>query len=149
MSLQRFSAAAAAAFALCLLAGPAGAQQLPEGSAGRYTLTTIEGHALPYAPVEPGRPPEAGTLEILCSTLIVQPDGRFRMAMTYRMKRGDVERIFDSPFTGTLLKDTTGYVMHWDEAGITPVKLEGEMLSLQNEGQWYVYRRPVRAGPGA
>ena len=147
MRQHRFTAVAIATL-LLLLTGRARAQQLPAGSAGPYALASVEGHTLPYAPGEPGRPPEAGTLEILCSTLIVTPDGHFRMAMTYRLTRGGQTRIFDSPFTGTVEKDRTGYVMEWDEAGLTPVKLEGDSLSLQNEGQWYTYRRSGRPRPG-
>jgi hypothetical protein len=117
------------------------AQGLPPLVAGRYTLATVDGHALPHAPTEPGRPADAPVLEIVASTLIVKADGHFRMAMTYRTKQAGIERIFDNPFTGTIVGDSAGYTMRWDDAGMTPATWNSGTLTYTNEGQSYAYRR--------
>ncbi len=132
--------------AACAMAAPLAAQ-LPEGLPGHYTLIEIEGHALPYAPVEPGRPADAPALEVLASTLIVQPDGHFTMAMAYRVRQPGGEHIFTNPFTGTIAPDSGGYVMHWDGAGLTPATWEPERFTFRNEGQAFAYRRDSAPRP--
>ncbi len=126
----------------------ASAQTLPEGMAGRYMLVEVAGHPLPYAPVEPGRPADAPAPEIVGSTLIVQPDGHFVTALAARFRRDGTERFFVNPMTGSITKDSSGYVMHWDGAGITPATWQAERFAFVNEDQEYVYRRQGPPRPG-
>ncbi len=120
------------------------AQTLPEGMPGRYVLTQAAGHPLPYTPVEPGRPADAPAPEIVAGTLVVHPDGRFVGDMAARLRQGGTEHFFTNPMTGTITRDSAGFVMHWDGAGITPAQWQAERFSFVNEDQEYVY---VRQGP--
>ena len=139
--IPRRAALVAALFIAAAPGSPLRGQTLPQGLPGRYTLADVEGHALPYAPTEPGRPANAPALEVLASTLVVQPDGHFAMAMAYRVRQGDREQIFTNLFLGTIEKGASGLVMHWEGAGQTPATLEAERLAFSNEGQAYAYRR--------
>jgi len=145
-AMPRPAALVGALLLVSALGSPLPGQTLPQGMPGRYTLVDIEGHALPYAPTEPGRPADAPVLAVLASTLVVQADGHFVMAMAYRVRQGATEQIFTNPFTGTFVKDTSGYVMRWDGAGETPATWQAERFTFTNEGQTYTYRRPSRPG---
>jgi hypothetical protein len=145
--IPRTAGAVTAMLLLVAAARSLPAQTLPQGLAGRYNLVDIEGHALPYAPVEPGRPADAPALEVLASTLVVQADGHFVMSMAYRVRRGTDDHVFTNPFSGTFVSDTSGYVMRWDGAGLTPARWEPDRLTFENEGQSYAYRRQGPARP--
>jgi hypothetical protein len=130
-----------AVFITAAVGQSASAQTLPQGMDGRYVLVEVAGHPLPYAPVEPGRPADAPAPEVVGSTLIIRPDGHFVTALAARFRQGSTERFFVNPLTGSITRDSTGYVMHWDGAGITPAQWQTERFSFVNEDQEYVYRR--------
>ena len=110
--------------------------------AGAYMLVAIEGHPLPYAPNHPDRPANAPTMpDVLASTLLVRPNGSFIMAMAYRNTTAGVERFRATPFSGTTASDGAGFLARWDGAGITPLTLAGDTLTMDNEGIRFVYRK--------
>jgi len=147
-ALSRPAVLVGALFIVFAPGSPLPGQTLPQGLPGRYTLVDIEGHALPYAPTEPGRPANAPSLEVLASTLILRSDGQFVMAMAYRVRQGGTEHFLANPFTGTIVPNTNGYVMRWEGAGETSATWEAERFTFTNEGQTFTYRRqsPPRAG---
>src|SRR5512143_3297982 len=60
---------------------------------GTYALVTIDGHPIPFAPTDAGRPANAPPApEVVAATLVVRPDGSFIMAMAYRRTVSGVER---------------------------------------------------------
>lgn len=115
-----------------------GARELP----GTYTLVTVDGHQLPYAPVEPGRPADAPPPPaVTASTFTVLTDSTFRMSMTYRMGAPGAERTMERQFNGTYKAEGAGYTFTWTNAGRTPVALRGDTLVLNNEGILFAYVR--------
>lgn len=110
--------------------------------AGAYMLVAIDGHSLPYAPNHPDRPANAPPMpDVLASTLLVRPDGSFIMAMAYRSTTAGVERFRATPFSGTTAPDGAGFLARWDGAGITPLSLAGDTLTMNNEGIRFAYRK--------
>jgi hypothetical protein len=120
--------------------------QASAGLPGTYTLVTINGHALPYAPVDPDRPanaPPAPT--VVGGTFVVGPDSTFRMSMTYRVPSGDTGRVVQGEFHGTYARQGADWNFTWTGAGQTPVTLRGDTLTLNNVGMLFAYvRQPQR-----
>jgi hypothetical protein len=109
---------------------------------GSYRLLTIDGHAIPFAPVHPDTPANALTgPEVIASTMVVRPDGSFIMAMGYRSTAGDTQHFMANPFSGTCAVDGNGYVARWDGAGQTRLTLTHDTLVVQNEGMLFTYRK--------
>ncbi len=137
--------AAATAF---LVTAPimARAQAAPPPIVGMYQLVTVDGHAVPFRPVHPGAPANAGPgPEVLASTMTVRPDGSFLMAMAYRMTGPDkVERFRAMPFSGNWKAEGGGWTAQWEGAGLTPLTMAGDTLVMNNEGMLFAY---LRVGP--
>ena len=101
--------------------------------AGTYELATIDGHPLPYAPAHSG-----GAPEVLSSALTLAGDGTFHMSMSYRTTPGNsVSR----DFSGTYTIDGATLSFVWKGAGVTPGTLEGNTVTIQNEGVQFTYRK--------
>lgn len=110
--------------------------------AGRYQLVSIDGHAIPFAPVHPGRPANAPPgPQVIASTLQLRANGTFIMAMSYRMSREGVERFFDMPFSGSWQPEGAAFRMRWDDAGQTMLAMRSDTLFLDNEGIRFAYRK--------
>ncbi len=121
------------------------AQGAQPSIAGMYRLVTVDGHAIPFRPVHPDAPPNAGPgPEVLASTMIVRPDGSFVMAMSYRMTRDGTQTYTAMPFTGAWKAEGDVYAARWDGAGMTPLTLSGDTLVMNNEGMMFAY---LRASP--
>ena len=103
--------------------------------AGTYNLVSVDGHAVPYAPMPQGqRAPE-----IVSSTLTLNGDGTFVSTMSFG---GNMSR----DFKGTYAKEGADYVLTWEGAGQTGVTIAGGKLTMNNEGMLFVYQK---AGVGA
>lgn len=110
--------------------------------AGTYTLSTIDGQLVPFAPIHPGQPANSPPgPEVLSSTLLVHADGKFIMSMSYRARDAGKERYFDRPFSGSWVPDGAGYLMTWDGAGQTSAKVVADTLAINNEGMLFKYRK--------
>jgi hypothetical protein len=115
--------------------------------AGTYQLFTIDGHALPHAPVDrDGGGHAAAGLEVVSATLVLDAGGTFHQTMAYRIDRDGVVRSFERDFKGTWVSDGPGFVMTWDGAGRTPATLEGDTFAYDNVGMRLVFRRQTRSG---
>ena len=109
---------------------------------GTYVLLAIDGHPIPYAPIDAGRPANAPPApEVLAATLVVRPDGSFIMAMGYRRTVSGVERFQATPFTGTTTSDGAGFLARWDGAGANKLTFAGDTLIMDNEGVRFAYRK--------
>jgi|1186.fasta_scaffold286269_1 hypothetical protein len=133
---RRFALLAVAAGAL---AGCSDSVSFPAGLAGSFTLTSANGHALPYT--LPGTP--AGTTAVLESgTLVLLDNGRFDEVLHYRLTTpdfpagqptaaetiGDVtvsngqitfQARFENSYTGTITANTVTYTKASGSASLT------------------------------
>jgi len=115
-------------------------QQGPEPLAGTYTLLTIAGHALPYAPDHPDRPADAPPPPtVVHSVFTVNADGTFSMTMRYRMVVDTASREIDRDFDGTYAWQDTAYTFSWTGAGQTAVTFRADTLLLNNVGMLFAY----------
>ncbi|MDE3129337.1 MAG: hypothetical protein KGL38_15105 [Gemmatimonadota bacterium] len=132
---------AALGFTLVAAAAPdARAQATASPIAGAYELVSVDGHAIPYAPVHPGRPADAPPgPEVVASTMMVRADGSFVMAMAYRMGTGEAQIFRAMPFSGTTRAEGDGWVATWQGAGETPLTLARDTLVMNNEGMLFRY----------
>lgn len=118
------------------------ASQDPPALPGTYSLVSIDGHPLPYAPVHPATPAGAPPPPVVAgSILTISADSTFTLSMSYRMTRQGAEQVFDRTFTGTYVWEGSGYRFMWVNAGQTPVTLRGDTLVLNNEGMLFAYHR--------
>ena len=102
--------------------------------AGTYTLVTVDGHAIPYAPMHQGQ--RAPT--IVSSTLTLDEGGRFESKMSYGKPDGGE---FSRDFKGTYVRKGSELVMTWEGAGRTTVTIDGGTLTMNNEGMLFVYEK--------
>jgi hypothetical protein len=100
---------------------------------GTYSLVTINGNALPFTP-----PHEGGAPEIRSSTFTLIADGTFSLTMTYGMPSGEV---ISRDFSGTYTRGGSVFSFQWTGAGSTTATLEGNTLTMNNEGVLYGYRK--------
>ncbi len=116
---------------------PAWSQEKVEGSgefAGTYHLVTIDDHAVPYAPVHEGHQAP----QIVSSILTLNGDGKFISTMKY----GETPNLTGSrDFKGTYTREGSGLTLSWEGAGQTNVTLEGDKITMNNEGMFFVYQR--------
>jgi len=100
---------------------------------GTYRLVTINGNDLPYTP-----PHEGGAPQVLSSTLTLHADGTFSMTMGYGTTPGDT---VTRDFGGTYVREDSVFHFQWKGAGRTPATLEGNTLTIDNEGILFAYRK--------
>jgi hypothetical protein len=103
--------------------------------AGIYTMTTADGHPVPYTSVENGQQ----GIEIKSGTLTLNTDGTFISTMSYGSRPMGWPRNGD--FKGTFAQDGSGLVLSWPGAGKTKVTVEGDKLTVNNEGKLFVYEK--------
>jgi hypothetical protein len=112
------------------------------GPVGTYQLFTIDGHVLPHAPVDrDGGGPAAARPEVVSATLVLDAGGTFHQTMAYRIERGGVVRSVERDFTGTWVREGSGFLMTWHGAGRTPATLEGDTFVYDNVGMVLAFRR--------
>jgi hypothetical protein len=121
------------AMGLCLPAARAASDTTQASDhQGTYTLATIDGNKLPYAPHHQGRAPE-----VLAGTIALSADGTFTSAMSYNLPTGAVTQ----KFSGTYTRDGSRFSLQWKGAGTTTATLEGGTFTMDNEGMLFAYRK--------
>jgi hypothetical protein len=124
------------ALAIIALVGVPLAGKLRKGdtrAANTYTLVTVGGHAVPYAPMQGGQ----RSTEIVSATLTLNPDGTFASTMKYGKPTAGETR----DLKGTYIKEGPNYLLSWEGAGQTGVTIEGNKLTMNNEGMLFVYQK--------
>ena len=101
---------------------------------GTYNLVSVDGHAVPYAPTHQGQLAP----EIVSSSLSLKDDGTFSMVMSYTNPSGGT---ISRDFTGTYTSQGSDFNLNWEGAGQTKVTIEGDTLTLNNEGMLFVYQK--------
>lgn len=99
---------------------------------GTYTLVTINGNKLPYAPPHAG-----GAPQVQSGTITLNADGTFTSAMSYNLPTGVASR----NFSGTYTRNGSSFSLQWKGAGTTTATLEGDTFTMDNEGLLLAYRK--------
>lgn len=116
--------------------------QGPPALPGTYSLVSIDGHPLPYAPVHPATPADAPPPPVVVGSIFtISADSTFTLSMSYRITRQGTEQDLDRTFGGTYVREDSGYRFTWVNAGQTPVTWRGDTLILNNEGMLFAYYR--------
>ena len=104
-------------------------------SASTYRLVSVDGNKLPCTPRRRG----AQLPEIVAGTINLFNDRTFRATITYGSGSGGsaTTRTFKGTYSGTNAITS----LLWEGAGETPVSLEENRLTLDNEGMRFVYER--------
>ncbi len=130
---------------LAAFAPGASAPQAQAGIPGTYQLVSVDGHALPYTLVEPGRPADAPPPPtIVGGTFTVGADTTFQHVMRLKLTRNGEDRVIENPGRGTYARDGERWLFTWQGAGQTPVTLRGDTLVMENEGTRLSYVRQPR-----
>jgi hypothetical protein len=120
---------------LCLPAGRAASDKSQTSDhQGIYTLVTIDGNKLPYAPPHEGGAPQ---ILVLAGTITLNADGTFASAMTYDLPAG----VTSQQFSGTYTRDGSRFSLRWKGAGTSAATLEGSTFTMDNEGSLFAYRK--------
>lgn len=99
---------------------------------GAYTLVSVDGHALPYSPYHEGQQ----SPRIIAGSIKLREGGAFVSSMSFsRPVGGPMIRQFE----GTYVKEGDDYLLRWEGAGQTQVTIEGDTLTMNNEGNLFVY----------
>ena len=109
--------------------------------AGQYTLVTVDGHVLPFAPTNVALTADETMPEIASSSLLLRGDGTFTLVLTYRKVVEGVQQMYDRSFTGTCTGTGPTYHLALDGAGVTDVTLVGDKLFMDNQGVLFSYER--------
>jgi len=101
---------------------------------GEYTLVSIDSNPIPYAPTHEG---QQGP-QVLGGSMVLNEDGTFSMTMDYAGAPGNT---ISRDFSGTYEQSRDAFVFTWEGAGKTPVTIEAETLTLDNEGILFVFEK--------
>ena len=107
-------------------------------AASDYTLLSIDGHRLPFAPAatsDAALPPA----EVISGTLTLQPNGTFSMSTWYREAVSSGQRLFDNKSSGSCAPDGVGFRMFWDGGGDTQLSISGDSITVNNSGMLFRY----------
>ena len=102
--------------------------------AGTYTLATVDGHAVPYAPMHGGQQAP----EVAGGSLTLNTDGTFSSEM--RFTNPEI-RVMGGSSKGNFVLERDEYVLSWEGAGKTLVQIDGDTLTMNNEGMLFVYKK--------
>jgi len=101
--------------------------------AGTYTLIAINGNKLPYTP-----PHEGGAPQVRSSTFTLNADGSFGNTMSYGTPSGQT---MSRDFSGNYTRESERFTFYWKGAGMTTATLNGDTLTMNNEGILFAYRK--------
>jgi len=104
------------------------------GVADTYNLVLVDGHAIPYAPMHEGQ----RVPEVVSGSLTLNGNGTFVSSMSYAKPAGGT---FSRDFKGTYTQKGAEYILKWEGAGKTSVTIEGNTLTMNNEGMPFVYEK--------
>lgn len=100
---------------------------------GTYTLVTIDGNKIPYAPPHKG----GGAPQVVSGAITLNGDGTFTSAMSYNLPTGVASR----QFSGTYTRNGSRFSLQWKGAGTTTATLEGNTFTMDNEGLLFAYEK--------
>jgi len=101
---------------------------------GTYILVSVDGHDISYSPFHEGRQAP----NIISGSITLKRGGAFAAAMSFSNPvGGPVIRHFKGVYT----KDGTTYILSWEGAGQTEAAIEGNKLTMNNEGMLFVYQK--------
>jgi hypothetical protein len=106
----------------------------PASCVGTYTLVAIDGNPLPYAPLHEGR----RLIIVQSGTSTLKPDGTFTSTMSYTNPTGAA---FSRDFSGTYTLEDNRIAYTWHGAGRTTATIDGNTITMDNEGVLYTSRR--------
>lgn len=104
------------------------------GPGDTYNLVSVDGHALPYAPMHGGQ----RVPEVVSGSITLNGNGTFVSSMSYAKPSGET---FGREFKGTYTQKGAEYILNWEGAGKTSVTIEGNTLTMNNEGMPFVYEK--------
>jgi hypothetical protein len=110
-------------------AGPANSSD----PTGTYTLATIDGKKLPFTPHLGAPAPEFRS-----GAITLEADGTFTSKMNYRLPEG---KETTRTSTGGYTKEGSSLKLQWKGAGVTTATLEGNTLTIDDEGLRCAYRK--------
>ena len=114
--------------------------QAATGSGGTtYNLVSVDGHPVPYAPMhEGGQAPE-----VAGGSLTINSDGTF--TGTIKFSNPNIvavePAVHDKGQPGTYTKEGNDLKLKWPGAGYTTATIDGDKLTMNNEGMLFVYER--------
>ena len=106
--------------------------QATEGVNARGTLMAIDNHKLPYAPMHGGN----RSVKVLAGELVLRNDCSFTSSISFETPKGEEASRNQK---GIYVKKGQDYVLSWEGAGTTVVKLDGQTMVMNNEGMMFVY----------
>ena len=107
-----------------------------EAIAGVYGLVTIDGRAIPTAPLAYGG--DNSAWPVVAGTLQVRSNGTFSMETSYETK-AETSQTFT--FGGSCFSVGNGFRMAWEGGGETPLSARGDTLVVNRGGALYAYLR--------
>jgi hypothetical protein len=117
-----------------------GQSNLFGAAASDYTLLSIDGHRLPYAPQKASDTSLPPT-EIVNGALTLQPSGAFVISTSYRELKSSDRRLFDTRNSGACAPDGDAFRMFWDGGGDTQLSISGDTVIVNNGGTLFRYLR--------
>lgn len=111
---------------------PSSAPVTVAGVAGDYTLLSVDGHTLPYAPTG------AAARPILSGNFSLNPNGTFRLMTAY--DASDAGAKGAAAFSGACYTEGNEVKMVWD-GGVANVTVRGDTLFFKRDGAMYAYLR--------
>ena len=104
------------------------------GLTGTYSLISIDGHPVPYAPTHEGQQAP----EVVSSTLTLNSGGTFVSTMSYANASGGT---MSRDFKGTYTREGSDFNLKWEGAGQTKITMDGSTLTMDNHGILFVYQK--------
>jgi hypothetical protein len=101
---------------------------------GEYSLISIDGNELPYAPTHEGQT----VPEVVSGSLTLSASGTFASFMQYGNPSGETTT---RGFSGTYKAEDEIYILKWQGAGTTLAMIEDRTLTMNNEGIVFVYEK--------
>ncbi len=105
------------------------------GFIGTYSLVSIDGHPVPYAPIHEG---QQGGPEVVSSTFTLNGGGTVVSTYNYALPSGET---MSRDLKGTYAEAGSDFNVKWEGAGQTKVTIEGSTLTMDNHGMLFVYQK--------
>ncbi len=102
---------------------------------GTYTLVSINGNALPYTMTH-----EPPGVRVTSGTFTINADGTCSSKMVFVPPSGQT---MSREVGATWTRNGSKLTMTWQGAGMTTGAIEGDMFTMDNEGQLLAYRRAL------
>jgi hypothetical protein len=104
--------------------------------AGEYSLLSVEGQPLPFAPRTRGGTADASARPLVSGSFSLKGDGTFQLQTVY-----DPPGQSASTGSGACYPEGDQLKMAWDGGGMTNITVRGDTVLLKREGLSYAYLR--------